>query len=247
MFKIDPSDLSVVDTIDLIDVVFGSYNFEADRNHIEGPREIVGVGDIIYGIYNDPSFASDAWGYNTNTNTVYEINSANTNGYVKQGIFYDSDNGVIWITAFNGAEAYYDDGFGSSFSTINLGGYSGGGNITPRSLVYVNGYVYFAVAEQGTLTPRYIAKKAYDDSGFTSTIDLGDDNALPYNIRLNPYDGKIYVPALRNNKVYTIDPNNSDALATCSGSYDSPYDMVFTPSTVWAIQHGLVGIVEVPT
>lgn len=77
-----------------------------------------------------------------------------------------------------------------------------------------------------------------------ATINTGDANATPYRIAYNAYDGLIYVPGYKSNNVVVIDPASDTVISTQTG-YDSPFDMVFTPTKKWAVQQGAVGLKEV--
>lgn len=82
-------------------------------------------------------------------------------------------------------------------------------------------------------------------------IDTGvaNANATPYRIVHNPYDSLIYVPGYSSNNVVVINPTLNDVnpatgITTITG-FDSPFDIVFTPTKVWAVQQGLVPLKEV--
>lgn len=65
--------------------------------------------------------------------------------------------------------------------------------------------------------------------------------ALPYHIRYNPFDGLVYVPDVNGNQVFGIDPVSQAVVSQVTG-LDSPIDVVFTPTNVFAVQQGLVGL-----
>lgn len=77
----------------------------------------------------------------------------------------------------------------------------------------------------------------------TSEIDTGRANADPYNIRFNPYTYYLYVPNWNDNTVAIISPVD-DSITIVSG-FDSPYDIVFTPTRTFAVQHSREGLKEV--
>jgi len=73
---------------------------------------------------------------------------------------------------------------------------------------------------------------------------LSDALATPYWCRLSPYDGLVYIPTFRSNKVIVWNPGTNSEVATKTG-FDSPFDMVFTPAKAWAVQQGLVSLKEI--
>lgn len=77
-----------------------------------------------------------------------------------------------------------------------------------------------------------------------STIATGDANATPYRIAYNSNDGLIYVPGYKSNNVVIIDPATDTVVETQSG-FDSPFDVVFTPTKKWAVQQGAIGLKEI--
>lgn len=76
-----------------------------------------------------------------------------------------------------------------------------------------------------------------------SVIDLGRTDATPVNIRYNNVDFLIYIPCWKDNTVVVLDPVD-DSFVVKTG-FDSPVDMVFTGSKVFAVQHGSEGLKEV--
>lgn len=76
-----------------------------------------------------------------------------------------------------------------------------------------------------------------------TNIATGDTNATPYRIAFNPYDNLIYVPGFKSNNVVVINPA-TDACTIKTG-FDSPFDVVFTPTKKWAVQQGTVPLKEI--
>jgi hypothetical protein len=79
---------------------------------------------------------------------------------------------------------------------------------------------------------------------FMASVSMGDGNALPYRVRYNPNDGLVYVPTLRSNNVVIVDPDSNAVVAIKSG-FDSPLDVVFTPTRKFAVQQGSAGLKEI--
>lgn len=74
-----------------------------------------------------------------------------------------------------------------------------------------------------------------------SSVSLGAGNTGAINCRYNSVDQLIYVPCPASNKIVVYDPS-TDAVVTTKVGFDSPHDVVFTPTTKWAVQHGIVGL-----
>jgi uncharacterized delta-60 repeat protein len=82
-------------------------------------------------------------------------------------------------------------------------------------------------------------------NGETSVVqlDTGRASANAYNIRQNPYTYYLYVANWNDNTVTIIDPRD-DSMTLVTG-FDRPFDIVFTPSKTFAVQHGRPGLQEV--
>jgi hypothetical protein len=117
------------------------------------------------------------------------------------------------------------------------------------SILYIttrDGKVYY----YATNTPYLATFDAWNPITLpTSTV-----TPVAYHIRYNPFNGKIYVPDVAGNQVTVIAPNwaivpsqnytltvTNPITATYTG-FDSPIDVVFTPSGSFAVQQGLVGL-----
>lgn len=68
-------------------------------------------------------------------------------------------------------------------------------------------------------------------------------NANPFRIRFNLNDGMIYVPNWGADSVTIIDPATDTSVNTVTG-FESPIDMVFTPTKVFAVQNAARGLKE---
>jgi len=102
----------------------------------------------------------------------------------------------------------------------------------------VNGQYYVVTATQ------FVEKCAASAAAVFADIDTGVTDATPRRARWNSIDGKVYIPGWKSDSVIVIDPAAADAVTIQTG-FDSPYDMVFTPTKKWAVQHGNVGLKEV--
>jgi hypothetical protein len=121
------------------------------------------------------------------------------------------------------------------------------------SILYIttrDGKVYYYATNTPYLTPTF-------DAWNPITLPTSTVTPVAYHIRYNPFNGKIYVPDVAGNQVYVIAPNwdiasivpspyytltvTNPITATYTG-FDSPIDVVFTPSGSFAVQQGLVGL-----
>lgn len=64
-----------------------------------------------------------------------------------------------------------------------------------------------------------------------------------YRLRYNSYNGKLYAVCYETNSVAVISPT-TDTLDSVKTGFDGPWDMVFTPTKVWVVQQGNVGLKE---
>lgn len=90
----------------------------------------------------------------------------------------------------------------------------------------------------------HVFKVAASSGAVSASIDTGVSTARPRRIYWNSVDGKIYVPGWQSDSVIIINPAAADAVSVQTG-FDSPYDIVFTPTKKWAVQHGLRGLKEI--
>lgn len=133
-----------------------------------------------------------------------------------------------------------------TYTASNYYSYEATDYASPYNIIYgvcwcpTNGKIY------GTCRKPTVVSFAPNTVGspFALTnIATGDTNATPYRIAYNPYDGLIYVPGYKSNNVVVIDPA-TDACTIKTG-FDSPFDVVFTPTKKFAVQHSDVGLLEI--
>lgn len=124
--------------------------------------------------------------------------------------------------------------------------YNGYSDATPN---YPNACVY--VPSQGkaygvTGTENLMR---FDDYSLntSTTFNLGtvQANVKPCRIRLGP-DGKLYIPCQQQDVIIVWNPvTNLPGDAVLKTGFDSPIDVVFTGSKIWAIQSGLKSLKEI--
>jgi len=125
---------------------------------------------------------------------------------------------------------------------VSLIGPSGitGKNIYAMDYNPRNGYLYWS-----NNNDEVIKQRARGTGDAATLIDLARPNANPLNIAVNPYNFHVYVPLWKDNTVAIINPLD-DTFQIVSG-FDSPFDVVFTPTKAWAVQHGSPGLKEIVT
>lgn len=146
----------------------------------------------------------------------------------------------IFVTSYN-----FDWGSDSSVNARFAATTVGGGflgfldllavDVPVYGICYCNWNQYY----YNTKATRYVGRHKRDCAGET-IIDLGRPNADPYNIRFNDYNNYIYVPCWSDNTVAIISPSD-DSVVIVTG-FDSPYDVVFTPTKAFAVQHSRQGL-----
>lgn len=86
--------------------------------------------------------------------------------------------------------------------------------------------------------------RKFDTGGIITDLTAAGTNPYILCIRYNPINGLIYAPDVQNNLINVINPVD-DSIVQKTGSFDSPFDVVFTPTKTFAVQLGLTGLKEV--
>jgi len=241
LFKIDPDTLAV-DTAFNYDVVSGFGSSILSSEFFEsGPRELISINGNIYGVYFAATTSSNGlalYSFDAAGETWNNSTTNNRNVAFNLGLVYDPDNDVIWVATEQGASSF--DLLMSAVDTVDITGTS---DPKPKGLCYRSGHLYFTLHE-GSAIQQYNVQKVRISDDNNTTIDLGDVNAKPKKIRYRDTNDRIYVPTFSGDTVVIIDPATDTVESTKTG-FDSPIDVVFTPTKVWAVQHGALGLKEV--
>jgi hypothetical protein len=239
MFKLNPDTLAVDGTFN----IFASGVTVAHEYFESGPREMVSVAGDIYFLMFDRSQSNNAcylMRFDVAGETWDNSSSNNRNIGFSQGLTYDADNNVIWVSTQQGATAHAPAPGVTQSDTVDISGVS---DPMAKGICYRSGHLYFTLW-QGTTIERYKIQKVRISDDNNTTIDLGDTAATPRKIRYWSINDRIYVPTFNANTVVIIDPTTDTVESTKTG-FDSPVDVVFTPTKVWAVQHGAQGLKEV--
>lgn len=226
LYDFSPVDLSLTQSYSLITVgADTSYNDTG-----KGPSSILYNGGFLY---------VSSWGGSSRTVNRYTANAVSFSNVLQIGsltgmwgdLAWDTDTSEIWSTRPDLNRIVGSvTGSLTSFGTQN-----------PYGVCYCpsDNKLYTC----GCTELIYRITKA-DVSEWALT---GRPNANPFHIRYNPYDGLIYCPQYYDDTVAVINPAASPLSAgiTIQTGFDFPYDMVFTPTKKWAVQHGNVGLQEV--
>jgi hypothetical protein len=234
IYRIIPDTLGV-ETFYQFDNTFwgGSQEFR------EGPRHLFAAQGKVYGMFHRGSgFDSYVYEFDPGTGLFNNAGSENTSGQCRSDLVYDSVLDAFWAVNAFGVQRW-DRGAMTQTVQVNLPV-----NNLPTGVAYRSDFVYCTMQEFGTVLPQEIKKKKIDDTGATTTIDMGDPDMIPFNIKYNPVTDRFYVPTMLDDTVVVIDPN-TDTVESVKTGFDSPYDIVFTPTKSWAVQHGPEGLKEI--
>lgn len=218
---------------------FDSSFFAGNGEFREGPRQVFAAQGKIYGIFHrGAGFTSYVYEFDPGTGLFNNASNENTGGYIRGDVVYDSVTDSFWVLNETGA-TNYDRATMAPTTSINLPA-----NNIPKGFAYRDPYMYFVMAEFGTVLPQEVKKKRVDDTGPTTTIDMGIATMIPFNIKYNPVTDRLYVPTTLDNTVVVIDPN-TDTVESVKAGFDSPWDIVMTPTKTFAVQHGPEGLKEI--
>lgn len=76
-----------------------------------------------------------------------------------------------------------------------------------------------------------------------TVIDLGRANATPFYIKYAAFNSRIYIPLFKDDTVAVLNP--ADDSFTIKTGFDTPFDVVFTNSKAFAVQHAPQGLKEI--
>jgi len=203
----------------------------SDNFWFQGPKQIICASGIAYILrdfgngYRNDFVRVDL----TGPSVTHEAASSS---HVSWGnIFFDGTN---LFQGGNGANSV-DVISGTDLSFLGTTGHQNGKypyGITRKP----GGFAYFACGTRFIVKAQVLGVTA-------STIDTGRPNANPHNIRYNSVDGLIYVPCLGDNTVVILNPAD-DSFIVKTG-FDNPFDVVFTATQKFAVQHGNTGLKEI--
>lgn len=165
----------------------------------------------------------------TTNGTVWSTGSADTLGGTRE-IMWVSDNQQGFIYGFdilgggsNDVVTVFEPSFNPYGLAFDPAGFLWAG--------YLNGRIKkFDISALGVTPPLVL------------TVNLSRPNFTAFFVRYNPYNGKVYAAGYADNTVAEITPPAAGLVKT---GFDLPLDLVFTPTKIFAVQHGGVGLKEV--
>ena len=226
--KINPDTFALENFVD-------TANIENDFG--SGPFSLEFSSPYVYFVYkNDLGHSISLYRYDPTTDTIGANTSVDgpTTDLESQLAVKTSDASISIVR--RDRVSNYTAAVVLNFSTANFSGTGEVGRGVAHDLVNDNYYV--ACETQNVL------KIPASTGAAAAIIDTLQTNARPRRARWNSVDGKVYIPSWQDNSIIVINPAAADAVSVQTG-FDSPYDMVFTPTKKWAVQHGRVGLKEV--
>jgi len=242
VYEINPSTLAVESSFDPWSVFGIGFNI----GPYFGPHQIVVSGGLVYGFYYTvPSFPRGnpfSWNPGSNVSVDGSI-LANFGSWID--FVVDETNGFLYFTSSGNLSRVfpvdkgtlaYDFGVNpdcrlpSSLNPVGIAQYPTTGTL------YVTTRTNQLARVSTPITANATAPLGY--------ITLPGTAPNPWRVRYNPFDGKIYVPCYGENTVVVVDPVTDTVVATKTGGgtpYDLPFDVVFTPTEVYVVQHGING------
>lgn len=208
-----------------------------------GPQFMICRSGVLYGVeyhkgLGGGQLMADLFSYNVGTATG-NLPNANYDGSAGwYGIEINATE--LWVAGNNGSNdkiiGIVDPTTMLSTGTIDLSGELVG-QVWGLCVNPSNGRAYLAT-RTGAL------KRVNQDHTILADIALGGTNPTPFCCRYNSVDSLIYVPTYKGNSVVVVNPATDTVVATKTG-FDSPFDVVFTPTKKFAIQHSSVGLKEI--
>lgn len=235
LYKINADTLTVISSHQFDSTFFGVSGIFS-----EGPRQLLSAQGKIYGLFHEGSpSTTQIYEFDPGTGLFNNAATENIGDYERSDIVYDSVLDSFWVLNQTGGASRYDRATVAFIDSINLTG-----NDQPRGMAYVDPDMYFVMSEFGAILPQHVRKKRADDTGVITTIDMGSATMIPFNIRYRASTDRLYVPTTLDDTVVVIDPN-TDTVESVKAGFDSPWDVVFTPTKAFAVQHGPEGLKEI--
>lgn len=152
-----------------------------------------------------------------------------------------------WLgLAINGSQLWLAAADTKKVYTMALADITNGGTIAPSYTTGAPANFDLCVVPSGNAyltTKTGVIRRL--TSGGSDRGNLTLPGASPYVlcVRYNPFNGLVYAPDVNNNSVNVINP--ADDSVTVKTGFDSPLDMVFTPTKIFAVQSGRTALKEV--
>lgn len=248
LFKINPDTLAVEESwlvnVSQVGTAAGDLGFGF------GPKHVFCIGSDIYGIYaanqhSGQTTRTKAWKFNVSSEAFTSSTDISC-AFLSHWTFMvlDTPQSTLWIPSDSGTSTFRS----IDLSTLALGALTsinmGSSSVGKMNGVVVGTNIYCVLSGSATPTSQFVLKKRTDNSGSVTNIDTTRSNALPFWIRYNSVNDRLYVPTYRDDTVVIINPN-TDTVESVKTGFDSPFDVVFTPTKAFAVQHASPGLMEI--
>lgn len=244
IYKLNPDTLAIEQTIGIGANLLSANPFDEQLcNNVM--RHLTSNGVHLGYVTNSPTnangtkfvfFNPDSLPFNTFTrsNTTARWGFISVYPSSTDWLYVDDDSYNDGVTRRTNANVFVESG----------GGYPVIGSNANTKRIY--GFAFVASSNKQYCANRsnLILKLDASSAIVGTAIDTGRPAADIWNIRRNTVDGKLYAPTFSDNAVVIIDPAAGDAVTVKTG-FDSPWDVVFTPTKKWAIQHSSEGLKEI--
>lgn len=247
IFAIDPS---LTSSLQLgLNVQLGNSVYSPSLR-CDGFYNLVTDGTYIYGL------RANSFGH------IFKVDPTNIATYVQRNsqalifprsdMIWDSDYQTLWVAESDGPEidAYYFD-IGSLFPIPTSVANPTPGQVFGLTRVPSTQKIYAVTGTQSIL--KLNADEAvvtlpanYSTATWSTLAAILPIKSNPVRIKYNPGDGMLYVPNWVADSVSIINPATDTAEDVITG-FDSPIDIVFTPTKVFAVQNSNKGLKEVST
>lgn len=184
----------------------------------------------------DPANTADHW------TDIQMSEGDESNVFVQFGIQY-SPTPTLYYPYASGVRVYmFDlpDDVSNDFIPISAPDW---GIIMPIAAEYcpADGLAYYISTNKWLMRADDFALNVYTKLDISS---VGDPSPKPNHIRYRSSNQKLYLPSASSDKITIWNPLTS-AVDSVKTGFDSPYDVVFTPTKAFAVQKGPVGLKEI--
>lgn len=227
IFPVDPTTMAVGAIIDVTDI----YNSAVAGPMASGPQHLLGINPYLYVAYGveggydsffiNPLNVADR---STFTAGMDELD------YIPQSFATDGTN--IYQSGSDRVRQYTLD-FVTSDNVL-----TGANTAIALAWSAANSRIY---AVCGTATMLKLGWGP--DSISTLNLAAVQANVKPFRIRYNSADARLYIPCQNENGIIRWNPA-SDTGEWLDG-FESPIDVVFTSTKIWAVQNGITPLAEV--
>jgi hypothetical protein len=214
-------------------------------SHISGANEksVAGFSNLV----TDGTFI---FGFEHGIGSVFKVDPTNIAGFVDAtgagsgtaevvtDFAYDAINSLIWQASNFSREV-------QAFRRSNLGTFDTADTFSLSPPQAPVGVTYSPITSAGyavTVTGKLIKVPVANFA--TRSIIAGVSTLGAVRLKFNANDNLIYIPTWSNDTVIVYDPS-SDTVSNTKTGFNSPFDVVFTPTKKWAVQNSPKALKEI--